>query len=139
MTLSAVNYGTDVSSVPDLTHDMHVVGGRKLVAQALYNRFRTRRGTLKDDLNYGTDLEQFLNEDFGNVSSLQGRVTSAAQAEAVKDERVRTASASVSVNAVYGQSEYQLVIALTVTLSVGPTFLLVLGVSQLGVQLLQSP
>ena len=130
MATSIVNYGSDLWCGPDLKSDMRVVSGRTLVAQAVYRRFITPRGSLKDDPNYGLDLEQLLNDDTG--PDAVGRITAAIQAEAVKDERIFTASASVSLAA------GALSVSLTLTDALGH-FLLVLGVSSVGVTLLQAP
>jgi phage baseplate assembly protein W len=130
MSAATTNYGSDLSSVPDLAFDMRMVSDRTLIGQSTYNRFRTPRGTYKGDLNYGHDLEQYMNADLDNGDL--GRVTANVQAEATKDERVLSASANVTL------TSGNLIILLTLTDSQGP-FLLVLGVSQVGVALLQAP
>lgn len=125
------NFGTDVSTVPDLWADMRVTSGTRLVSECVYNRYRTPRGSLKDDLNCGYDLSQLLDDDI-NTSDL-GSITAKVQAEAVKDERVQSCAANVTLDA-----SGDLTVTIACTTALGP-FSLVLGVSSVtGVTLRQS-
>lgn len=91
---SNVDYGTDLSCVFDFTNEMAEVSGRLLLAQACARRLITARGTVLDDLNYGYDLSGELKDDIG-PGDVQ-RIKAAVEAECVKDERVISATATVS-------------------------------------------
>ena len=131
MATTTPDYGTDLDCGPDLTDDMRVTSGRRLVAQNVLRRFNTPRGSLPDDQNYGLDLSLYLNDDLGPGDI--GRIGSSMQAEAVKDARIKTARATVALG-----SDGNFTATLTLVDANGP-FTLVLGVSGVGVTLLQGP
>lgn len=55
----ATGYGADVSLTSQLVAG-RVVTGRQVVAEALYRRLITPRGSLPDDLAYGFDVSAFV-------------------------------------------------------------------------------
>lgn len=120
--------GTTLSCIFDCTAEYAVVSGRTCLAQALARRLITPRGGLIDDPNYGFDLTQFLNADMSPTDIAQ--CESGTEGECVKDERVLSADASVSVT-----PTGSLIVTITVTDADGP-FSLVLAVSDVTVQLL---
>lgn len=139
--------GSDLSGVRDLTPQMAEVSGRQCLAEGLARRISTPRGALIDDLDYGFDVSERINDDLGpaDVAAIQSGVATEWQ----KDERV--VSAVVTAQFV-GPSQVQaalsgtvanpqpvpggvLVIAGTVADSQGP-FQFTVAVSSLSVQLL---
>ncbi len=76
----------DLSCIDDIFGEGRTVGGRTALAQALWRRWTTDRGTLIDDKNYGTNLTDFINDDMGK--GVVAQALWAACSEAQKDERV---------------------------------------------------
>jgi phage baseplate assembly protein W len=123
--------GTDISSLPDLDPHFVLVSGIANLGQAIARRLETPRGGLFYDPSYGTDIRDYLNASLS--SNDLPRIASDVQAEALKDPRVRTASASVTFNS----SSFCLSITLRCQTVAGP-FTLVLSVSQVTVDLLNA-
>lgn len=123
------DYGTDLSCVTDLDPAGLEVSGRTCLAQAIARRLQTPRGGLIDDPNYGFAVTAFLNDDL--TARDLALIASNVQAECVKDERVISASATVTLSAAG-----VLTVAINLVDFVGP-FRLVLGVSALTVAILQ--
>lgn len=123
----AVSLGSDLSCITDIDPAGAEVSEKMLLAQALARRLTTPRGRLIDDANYGYDLNQWLNADVGPAELAQ--IQSQAQAECLKDERVQ--SATVTVTFLGGV----MLVAVALVSSLGP-FQLVLSVSALTTQLL---
>lgn len=124
------NYGHDLSCTTDLDPAMVEVDGVTCLAQALFRRVITPRGTLIDDANYGFDLTQFINDDL-STSDL-ARVGAGVDAEFLKDERVFRSSTTVTL-----LSTGILTVVSSVTPSAGPTFKLTLAITQVTQQILQ--
>lgn len=84
--------GSDLAGVNDLTGQMSEVSGRVCLAQGLARRLITPRGSLIYDVNYGYDLNQWINADVrqSDISQIQGYV----QQEMLKDQRVISAQVS---------------------------------------------
>lgn len=108
--------------------------GPRLVAEALYRRFSTPRGTLRggeDEDNYGLDLTETVGSvvTASDIASLPGRI----RAEAQKDERL----SKVEVTVVRTNSGSAVSFDVTIE---GETaegeFTLVLGVNDVTVELL---
>ena len=74
----------------DITTDFRAVSGRRALAESLVRRFRTERGGLIGDPNYGELLENHINDDMSPADL--SAASSAAEAEALKDERVLSCS-----------------------------------------------
>lgn len=89
----AIDYGIDLAGVLDLDANLTVVRGPLAVAHALARRLTTPAGGLFYAPTYGYDLRRFLNE----VSLPPGAVASGVETEALKDERVLSASAAVTL------------------------------------------
>lgn len=122
------DYGTDLSCVVDLDAGLAEVTGNTLLAQALARRLITPRGGLLDDPNYGYDLTQFLNADIGPTDLAS--ITAAVNAELLKDERVLSASVTVTFAGTV------LSVTAQINAANGP-FSFVLAVSNVTTQLLQ--
>lgn len=129
----AIDYGTDVSTYPDLDPLFQIISGKQVLAEALLRRYQTPRGGLWYDPDYGLDIRLWLNESFDTDSASLDRLAASIEAEAMKDERVGAASVAVELNLA---TSY-----LTITARVQPrdavAFELVLGVSRLTVELLR--
>ena len=86
--------GVDIACGDDLDPLFGLVSERDCLIQAILHRFRTQRGTLIDDLNYGLLVAAWQNDAMtpARAFALQTGIA----AEALKDERVLSASASTS-------------------------------------------
>lgn len=129
----ASNFGRDISCTRGLRTGRFVTGPR-LVAEALYRRLTTPRGTLRggpDEANYGIDLTELVGSAATkrDAAALPGRI----QAEALKDERIERVNVTVT-QSVEGPS-VAFAILIEAETSEGP-FELQLLVSEVTVQLL---
>lgn len=122
------DFGSAWSCVSDLTMPAQMVTGHRVVAEAIIRRWQTPRGGLIDDPNYGFDLSGYISDDIDKKDI--ARITQAAAAEALKDERVLTAD--VQIQFIGGV----LIASGSFTTAQGP-FRLVASVSNVTVQLLQ--
>jgi phage baseplate assembly protein W len=127
---TAPSYGTDLSCVSDMDPGAVEVSGLTLLGQACARRLMTPRGRLLDDPNYGTDITRYVNDDLSPADL--AKIGSGVDAELVKDERVSASSTTVTF-----PSTGILTLAIQVTPSTGPTFKLVIAVSQVTATLLQ--
>lgn len=122
------DFGKDFSyATGDLSPTLGESTGLQLVAEALYRRFMVEHGSWSADPDYGYSLTQFINEGIPDVNAIKQR----AEAECMKDERVRTADATVTFNTDTEELKLDLVIGT----SQGP-FELVVGVNGLTAELL---
>lgn len=122
-------YGHDLSCATDLDPGMVEVDGVQGLAQSLYRRIITPRGTLIDDPNYGFDVTQYIDDDVDQAAI--SRCQSGVDAEFVKDERVVR---SATVAAFFGGV---LTIQSLVTPGSGPNFRLTVAATAVTVTLLQ--
>jgi len=77
-----------------------LLSGRALLALDISWRFRTPEGSLFTDRGYGYDLRQFLNE---SVAEAQlGAIAGRCELEALKDDRVVAARATLELEAIDG-------------------------------------
>ncbi len=77
-----------------------LLSGRALLALDISWRFRTPEGSLFTDRGYGYDLRQFLNE---SVTEAQlGAIAGRCELEALKDDRVTAARATLALEAIDG-------------------------------------
>jgi hypothetical protein len=122
--------GSDWAALDDLDPYGQIVAGKACVAQGLVHRFSTPRGGLFYDLSYGKDLRAYLEESLTpeRLAAIPGEVSD----EAKKDERVQSATTTVS----YNDKTEKLTITLVIITAEGP-FTLVLEVSKLTVELLR--
>ncbi len=121
-------YGTDVSWFPDLDPNLSLTSGNQTLAQAIWQRLMTPRGTFPWDPEYGLDVRGLLNETIlpNTIGAWQRQIAN----EIEKDERV------ISANVVITQtSQTAISISITGNGAAGP-FTLVLGVSSVTVSLL---
>jgi hypothetical protein len=119
--------GLDLSGVDDLSPQMTEVSGRLGLIQSIARRLQTPNGGLFYDPDYGYDVRRFLSAVVVN----SGELASSVEAEALKDERVAQATATV----VFSASSSSLLIKLEIADSGGP-FAFVLAVSAVTVELL---
>lgn len=131
--LNAVDLGTDVSCTTDLDPAFALVFDSTALGQALLRRLITPRGMVGDDPDYGTDVRAFMNEtqsgDFGF------RLQSAIERECEKDERVASATATVTLNASGTQASVSVAVEFVTDASL---FTLVLAISAVTATLLQA-
>lgn len=126
--------GKEVSCTRSLKTGQYATGQR-LVAEAIYRRLITPRGTLRggeEESNYGLDLAALV----GSVRSKSDIAALPAQIEAEirKDDRVETVSVSIfETTATNGLKSFTLTFA--VTTGAGP-FTLVIGADAVTVELL---
>jgi phage baseplate assembly protein W len=125
------DYGSDISTLPDLDETFSPISGRRAVAEAIARRLSTPRGALPFHPTYGLDLRQWLNARASDATAFA--LTANIEAECEADERVLRASAAV----VFEPATTSMRIAINLELADGP-FKLVLGVSQLDVQILET-
>jgi hypothetical protein len=124
------DFGSDIGCYPDLDPNLTLITGPRVLLEATYRRLTTARGTYDWDPEYGFDVQALLNEDFDATTlPLWQREI---QAEVEKDERVLVADVTISPTQGDG---YQIAVALTTADGV---FALVLGVSQVTVQILEA-
>ena len=129
----ATNLGRDTSCTTGLRSGRLVTGPR-LVAEAMFRRVTTRRGTLrggKDEANYGINLADYVGRanDRATIAPLEGLIA----VECRKDRRVLDVKAKVTPRQV-SATETALDVTITGKTAEGP-FALVLAVSSVTVTL----
>lgn len=89
-------FGDDIACDPEtgIPATFELVSGRTTLVQAILRRFQTRRGTLVDDPDYGLDLTDWVGKRTDTAQLLAWQ--QALQAEARKDQRVRSARARLT-------------------------------------------
>ena len=89
------NYGTDVAWYPDLDANLRLVSGNYLLAQAIWQRLSTPRGTFPWDTEYGLDVRGLLNATIGpnTIPSWQRQIAN----ECEKDERVLSVTVTITL------------------------------------------
>jgi hypothetical protein len=85
--------GYDLSGVQDLTNEMAEVGEVLCWLQALARRICTPRGRLINDLNYGFDVTDWLDDDI--LPTDLTTVATGVDTEFLKDERTLSSSTTV--------------------------------------------
>ena len=90
-----IDFGSDVSTFPDLDPTFAELTGPNALGQAIARRLMTPRGTLDYDPDYGLDVRSLLSAAFDDrrVFSVRAQL----QAEIEKDERVLSASVALEV------------------------------------------
>lgn len=124
------DFGTDVSTFPDLDPSFTPISGTRVVAEAIARRLMTPRGSLAGYPNYGYDLRAAVNEYMGLRDQL--RIQSAVAGECEADERVNRANVVVTFSA----PTSQLTVTVRLETAAGP-FVLVLAVTALSLTILQ--
>lgn len=130
----ATDYGYDVSCMTGLRTG-RMVSGVRLVAEAVYRRLTTPRGTLlggEDEANYGLDLAGMLGSAVtpGAIAALPGRIEN----ELLKDERIE--SVTVEVTSTQAGPAVSWSVTASAVTGLGP-FTLVLGVEGVSARLLK--
>lgn len=127
----SVDFGTDLSFFPDLDPGFGVVSGADCLGQALARRLETPRGGLWYDADYGTDIRDRLNDAATQAGwhALQSDI----EGECEKDERVRHASATVTLDT----ASSTLTVSISCDTADGP-FVFVLSADALSVQFLET-
>lgn len=96
MAVLPTNFGRDTSCTTGVKPGRYVSGVR-LVGEALYRRFTTQEGTLlggPEEEVYGLDLTDMIGDTPANIKAAwPARI----QNEALRDPRVRTAKATITV------------------------------------------
>lgn len=122
------DFGDSLSCIYDLDPTFFVVSGFTALGQAIARRLLTPRGQLIDDPNYGYDLSQFIDADVGPYDL--PRIQTFAQQEVLKDERILSATVTMTLNS------GNLLIQVNLVSNAGP-FQLTLNVSNVTAPLLQ--
>lgn len=131
--LGQVDFGADVSSMPDLDPSFAAITGTRVIAEAVARRLMTPRGALPDAPKYGTDIRLYLNESIGTGSITVSQIKNAIEAECLQDERIQAADAAV----LFDPSSGTMNITIALASSSGP-FKLVLTVTALTITLLNA-
>jgi len=119
--------GTDFHLVTDLDANLSPVSGGLCLTEAVVRRLSTPRGALFYDADYGTDVRQYLN----SAGLSEFAVAAAVESESLKDERVESAAATVTINA----ADKSLTVDLRIDTDDGP-FVLTISVDDLTVELI---
>lgn len=127
------DFGKDVSCTTGLRTGRYATGAR-LVGEAAFRRLSTPRGTLRggdDEANYGLDLAEAIGSatTAATAAALPGQI----EAELLKDERITSVDAQVTVTSNGPAQSWQ--VSISADTDVGP-FTLVLAVSGVTVSLL---
>lgn len=121
------DYGSDISTFPDLDPSFGLLTGPRVVAEAVARRLMTPRGGLFYDPQYGFDLRALLND--ATPDARLAAIASQVEDEALKDERVQAVQAFVTRNGQAGT----LVVRIVLTLASG-TFPLTLTIGQVAAE-----
>lgn len=89
--------GADLACVSDLPDTMSMVSGRRALGEAIARRLQTPRGRLINYPNYGFDLTGELNDDLSPADF--ARIQSGVEQECIKDERVQSATCTLTFTA----------------------------------------
>lgn len=126
----ATDFGTCISVTDDLPLKWRYVRGQRVVAEAVFRRWNTERGSLPYALDYGTDAAGAIGETFTPATA--SALEAALEREAEKDERVLAATVSTS----YDFASSKLTITGAITTADG-VFNLVVSVDSLTAELLR--
>lgn len=130
MTMTAVDYGTDLSCTDSLQSG-RMVSGARLVAEAAYRRLTTRPGELWYDEDYGYHIGDALGA--AESPSERAQVPGLVRQELLKDQRIE--SAAVEVADLQSGPEVARTITVRGVTGAGP-FELVLAAGEVTVELL---
>jgi phage baseplate assembly protein W len=134
--LAEVGYGVDVYCW-DRLRTGRLVSGVELVAQAIYRRLTTPRGTLRDGEDgqtYGLDLQDFIGQ-VGTANAVAA-IPALVRAEVLKDDRITNVAVSATTT-----TDRAGLVAVTIQISAelvnpGDRFELTLSVSAVSVSVL---
>lgn len=123
-------FGSDLSTFPDLDVKGTQISETRSVVECCLRRLITPIGALSYDPEFGYDLRDLLNDDLTDAELV--RHASRVEIEIEKDERVRSASASLAWDPV---RPFTLVVRVTATLIDDRTFDFTAAISQLDVSI----
>ncbi len=128
-------YGVDTSATKRV-HVGRTVTGAELVAEALFRRLTTERGTLLDDPSYGWSLQRWLGSEWTEARS---RATPGLiRQEGRKDDRLEEGSLVVDFQETRGDNAaVSLEITISAVTTEGESFDLVISASSVTVELLR--
>lgn len=131
-------FGTDISTFPlqgdpNLDETFTLIGGERVVLEALARRLMTPRGFLDYDPDYGLDLRAYLSAKM--TAPKQSALVAEIKSECKKDERVSDAQVTISGP---DYSTHTMRVTISATVADGNAFDLVLDVSQARVTLLEA-
>lgn len=121
------DFGSCWSCITDLTFPSVMVSGFRVIAEAIVRRWSTPAGGLIDDPTYGYDITDAIGDDLDQNGI--ATIENALAAEAEKDERVLSCSATVTLD-----TTGKLTVVGLFTTAQGP-FKLVASVQQIGANL----
>lgn len=124
------DFGSDVSTFPDVPVGLPLMTGRRVLGEALLRRLMTPRGLLRFHPDYGMNIRDFLHD--GVTDEELHRLKANVEAEAEKDERVSRANCVLS----YDRRAMTLRLQLEVETAVAPYRLTVL-ITRLTTELLE--
>jgi phage baseplate assembly protein W len=124
------DYGTDISTLPDLDPTFALVTGPRVVAGSLARIYTTPQGSDAWHPDYGRDLRRFLNAPMDAATLAQ--VQAEAEDGARSDERVQ----DVTVAAAFEPLTSRLMLRVEVVLADGP-FLLTLAIGDVSATILE--
>lgn len=131
-----LNFGSDLSTFSNVGQGLDptftIIEGARVVLEACARRLMTPRGFFDRWPEYGYDLRANIGRKLTNVT--RQRINRDIEAELDKDDRVRATRVDEWVD--LGAGAYR--IHISITLASGPTFPMVLKVSSLTLELLQS-
>lgn len=118
----ATDFGRDLRMVPDLSDSSELTNGLRTLAEAIYRRLTTQRGSLAFHPDYGTDVKSFLNDSLSGDGLFA--IKQAIERECEKDERVFEAECQLTFVA----ETQSLKLSLSFTTAAGPfSFAIVAG------------
>ncbi len=123
------DFGTDISTYPDLDPSFALISGQRAVAECVARMLQTPRGSLTYAPERGYDVRALLGESI--TDSRLAQIKRGIEQEAMRDERVGSASASLT----YTFASQALTVSLALDTADGP-FALVLGVTSASLTIL---
>ena len=123
------DFGSDVSTFPDLDLSFAPLTGPRVVAEAIARRLSTPTGSLPFEPGYGIDVRGWVNETQRPGSP--NRLARVVENQSLQEERVTDATAQI----VFDAASSSLSLQITLVTADGP-FALVLQVTALSVNLL---
>jgi predicted HTH transcriptional regulator len=124
-------YGSDVSTFPDLDVTGRGISDKRSVAEAVLRRWTTEEAQLEYDRDAGFDLRDLLNEDL-SASDLR-RYAARAGIEAEKDERIQRMTVTMELDA----SKFTLTVRAVGVLLDDRDFSLTASITQISADLLE--
>jgi hypothetical protein len=126
------DYGTDVSTFPDLDVTGRGITGPRVVAECTLRRLTTAAGSLEYDKDFGYDVRELLNEDLSDIELRREQARIAMEVE--KDERV----ASADVRLVLDRVTMKLFLHVGGSLYDGKVFRFVLAIDKVSAAVLEA-